>query len=609
MKLNFLVFILLYWQALAQIQWSKKWDLTINEGTTKSSPAIDLDGTIYIGTTKRLLAVDSKTGGKKWEFEAGYPYINHTPVLGVDECFYLPIVGKKIYAINRITRAKKWEHSTIGEMYSAPAVGKNGTVYIGTDAGYMFGLDSNSGEELMRFKATDGIFSSPAIANDGTVYVASENNLHAVNGLTGKEKWSFKTDVFNSFQSSEIAVDFDGSVYIGTTDYNTIQNKIYAIRGESGLKKWESTVEGTVNASPVIGPGGIIYIGTRQGLLYALDANTGEKIWTFSTGGIVSAAVVGVNGTVYVGSTDSKIYAIDGNSGVKKWEFITSGDIKSSPALGDNGLLVFASHDKLYSIQTDSMGLADSSWPMYQSSRSHSGQVERKATDVLWAIDDLKLVGTSPLDTPTGDLIVGGNKIACINTETAEIKWTVDAPQNIRFVRPEVFDEEKRVIGIGFGGNFDENSYLIVINPPYQPQDIKITQLSSSAEYRPEILRGIGVGNVILTCADGTGVYDLSAGFKWKEKGIRWPRKNTVVPYKDYFVAFAQLAGEPADTLKAFSYRDGSILWSSEDRVYGGQLIYNGGNEVIVDSGRNLVFVDVRSGKTVSGYSPGYSFL
>jgi eukaryotic-like serine/threonine-protein kinase len=43
--------------------------------------------------------------------------------------------------------------------------------------------------------------------------------------------------------------------------------------------------------------------------VYALNARTGAKLWSYTTGDKVWSPPVVVNGTLYVGSNDHKVYA------------------------------------------------------------------------------------------------------------------------------------------------------------------------------------------------------------------------------------------------------------------------------------------------------------
>ena len=68
--------------------------------------------------------------------------------------------------------------------------------------------------------------SSPAIGSDGTVYVGSnDNKLYAINGKTGGKLWEFET---GDQVSSSPAIGSDGTVYGGSED-----NKLYAIKTDS----------------------------------------------------------------------------------------------------------------------------------------------------------------------------------------------------------------------------------------------------------------------------------------------------------------------------------------------------------------------------------------
>ena len=102
-------------------------------------------------------------------------------------------------------------------------------------------------------------------------------------------------------------------------------------------------------------------------------------LWKFKTGGSVySSPAIGSNGTVYVGSFDKKLYAINGKTGDKLWEFKVGDNVENSPAIGPNGTVYFGSWDKsLYAIETDSSGLAKSSWPMRGQNPQHTGRATK----------------------------------------------------------------------------------------------------------------------------------------------------------------------------------------------------------------------------------------
>ena len=59
---------------------------------------------------------------------------------------------------------KKWEFLTGGFVESSPAIGGDGTVYIGSDDGNLFALDPSNGLLKWAYKAGGSVFSTAAIA-------------------------------------------------------------------------------------------------------------------------------------------------------------------------------------------------------------------------------------------------------------------------------------------------------------------------------------------------------------------------------------------------------------------------------------------------------------
>ena len=58
----------------------------------------------------------------------------------------------------------------------------------------LMGAEKKAGTKLWEFKTGDAVYSSPAIGSDGTVYVgSSDKKLYAINGKTGDKLWEFET--------------------------------------------------------------------------------------------------------------------------------------------------------------------------------------------------------------------------------------------------------------------------------------------------------------------------------------------------------------------------------------------------------------------------------
>ena len=86
--------------------------------------------------------------------------------------------------------------------------------------------------------------------------------------------------------------------------------------------------------SPTVSDG-VVYVGSFDQKLHAVDAETGAKKWTYSTGDKVQSSPTVSDGVVYVGSDDQKLYALDAKTGAKKWTYSTGGNVFGSPAVSD----------------------------------------------------------------------------------------------------------------------------------------------------------------------------------------------------------------------------------------------------------------------------------
>ena len=92
-------------------------------------------------------------------------------------CLCLPLAG----ADKKKPGTVLWEFRTGGIVYSSPAIGSDGTVYVGSWDNKLYAINGKSGVKLWEFETGGDVRSSPAIGSDGTVYVGSDDNkLYAI---------------------------------------------------------------------------------------------------------------------------------------------------------------------------------------------------------------------------------------------------------------------------------------------------------------------------------------------------------------------------------------------------------------------------------------------
>lgn len=258
-------------------------------------------------------------------------------------------------------------------IYATPSIAADGTIYIGSDSDNLFAINPD-GTQKWVFN-TDGfnIRSTPAIASDGTIYVTSDDdNLYALNPENGSSIWSL--NIGGNAQSG-IAIDTDGTIVIGV-DLGGSSGAIFAVNSD-GTEKWSTSINGRISVCAPAIANGNIYIGTKEGNnLLAIDVSNGSQVWSFDTPGAIlnSSPAVDINGVIYFGSWDNHVYAVNPD-GTLKFKFLTGGDVWSSPAIATDGTIYIGGYDgKLYALEMFSGGLANHVWPMFGKNPKHTSR-------------------------------------------------------------------------------------------------------------------------------------------------------------------------------------------------------------------------------------------
>lgn len=122
-----------------------------------------------------------------------------------------------------------------------------------------------------------------------------------------------------------------------------------ALRGTPTLR-WQYPIARPVRMTAAVAQG-VVLIGGEDGILRALEADTGEALWEFASDApFVSTPAITDDGTLYVGGLDNNVYALDLATGVEKWRYETGGQIYASPALVEDTLYVGSRDGGLYAL-------------------------------------------------------------------------------------------------------------------------------------------------------------------------------------------------------------------------------------------------------------------
>jgi outer membrane protein assembly factor BamB len=225
-----------------------------------------------------------------------------------------------------------------------------GKLYFPIERGLVVALDAKTGKQVWRRPYHACIAASPTVWRH-VIYVAMLNPcgeshdgapglVVALAASTGKELWRFR---MGASESSPIVVG--GILYVGSRD-----DKMYAIDARTGRLRWSYTAGGEIKSAAAYAAHKIFF-GAYDGYVYALDARTGRLVWrsgaenTFVRGrGQFYANAAIAYGRVFIGGTDGVEYAFGAGTGTLLWARATGGYVYGSAAVW-NGLIFVGSYD------------------------------------------------------------------------------------------------------------------------------------------------------------------------------------------------------------------------------------------------------------------------
>lgn len=236
----------------------------------------------------------------------------------------------------------EWEFQTEGPVWSIPTVSE-GVVYFGSDDQHLYAIDLQTHQLLWKF-ATQGIIRSQPAVHNGLVYITSDDGaLYAVFTHTGQQAWQRDIGNFTAREQRETmgnSPDPNGYDYVqsspvvsgGLVYAGSMDGSVYAVNAASGEIVWTYATKDRVRATPAVAEG-VVYVGSWDGSLYALDATSGEFIWQSPLFGKIQSRALVVDGLVYCASRKASVFAIDAASGEGVWEYMYGSNmwVESSP--------------------------------------------------------------------------------------------------------------------------------------------------------------------------------------------------------------------------------------------------------------------------------------
>ncbi len=347
---------------------------------------------VVIGITNGLLvAMDAYLGEiLHTVYEPTFEAFHSSPAIGEDGTVYIGNENGNVYALDMVSDTFSWcypDSLTGDDMGATPVVDGN-NIYVGGENGCIQQLrdDGTSVTELWNYHLKEELNASPVLDPNGNLIVGDDSGYVYSFAPDHSLNWTF--NVQGNITSSP-AIGSDGTVYVGTE-----QSKLFAI-SSSGSQLWcyEITPSTFIYSSPVIGLDGSIYFGANDGYLYRLDKTTGQPMQNWpvllSQSEVSSTPAVSADGIIYVTSDDDVLHAVreDGTvawnvelkqpeSHQSKQRRFGAEDLLPSPVIDQYGIIYVASgFDGVFAIAGRSTGtLAQTPWPMFHHDIRHTGK-------------------------------------------------------------------------------------------------------------------------------------------------------------------------------------------------------------------------------------------
>lgn len=270
--------------------------------------------------------------------------------------------------------------------------------------------------------------SSPAVYRD-TLFVGLDTGaLIAVDRETGEVKWSFFTRWSrNGIHGSPCVDPSRGLVYIGAYD-----GWIYAVDIDTGTKVWENKLGSYIGSSPTLYQD-IVYIGVEMdkpdGYIVGVDADNGREVFRTDPLGDhphSTPSIDPVSGCVFIGENDGDLYCYWFN-GSMRWSYPTGSPIKSTPAIHAGVVYITSWDRKLHALNISTgkllwvftSGASSMSSPTIDPDSgliyfgNHGGvfyAVNSTTGDDVWRFRTDGMITASPTLVRSTDIVIIGSK-------------------------------------------------------------------------------------------------------------------------------------------------------------------------------------------------------
>lgn len=235
---------------------------------------------------------------------------------------------------------------TIADGLIVAGVGMAGRSHGG---GRVLALDLADGRTRWSTSVDSSVWGAPAVT-DGVVYAAQRSMqnpeataaLYALDRQSGEQLWRRDLGDDPRFDPIDAPVADTVRVYLSTGT-----GPLIAFDADSGEPVWQLNPPSGVQGSPALADG-VLYAGDLDGTFHAVDAATGDSLWTASVEKFYSGPTVGAD-AIYAVTFEGTLVSWRPN-GTERWRISLDPPVKSSPVIADGRLFLGTSDGLLYAL-------------------------------------------------------------------------------------------------------------------------------------------------------------------------------------------------------------------------------------------------------------------
>jgi outer membrane protein assembly factor BamB len=282
------------------------WTLDLGD-RVYSTPCVADDGTIFVGSDAQRVFAVSPEGKVKWSLHTEGE-ADSGPVLASDGTLIFA-AGRMVYGVTPLGYVK-WRFAARRKVFTAPAVDDRGRVFFGSQDHRAYAVRGD-GQPLWSTDLGADVDGAPAIGDDGSVYMGTDGDeVVRLDAEDGHVLWRAKV---GGYVRGTLSIGRNGDVFAGA--YGPTPHAM-RLRADDGAVRGTFSIQGTgarefgVHGGALEDETGVLLFGAQDDALYAIDTS-GKLLWRFMSEGDIDAPVTLLSdGMVVVASDDGRVRAL-----------------------------------------------------------------------------------------------------------------------------------------------------------------------------------------------------------------------------------------------------------------------------------------------------------